>query len=31
MVCLNHALAENGFSLEVEKNYKFKKILVIYN
>ena len=24
MVCLNHALAENGFSLEVEKNYKFK-------
>ena len=31
MVCLNHALAENGYSLEIEKNYKFKKILVIYN
>jgi len=31
MVWLNHALAENGYSLEIEKNYKFKKILVIYN
>ena len=31
LVCLNHALAENGYSLEVEKNYKFKKNLVIYN
>ncbi len=31
LVCLNHALAENGYSLEVEKNYKFKKVLVIYN
>ena len=31
LVCLNHALAENGFSLEVDQNYKFKKILVIYN
>ena len=31
LVCLNHALAETGYSLEVEKNYKFKKILVIYN
>jgi len=31
MVCLNHALAESGYSIEVEKNYKFKKILVIYN
>ena len=31
LVCLNHALAENGYSLEVDKNYKFKKILVIYN
>ena len=31
MVCLNHALAENGYSLEIKKNYKFKKILVIYN
>ena len=31
LVCLNHALAENGYSLEIEKGYKFKKILVIYN
>tara|TARA_Y100000590_G_scaffold81654_1_gene90826 strand:+ start:1158 stop:2408 length:1251 start_codon:yes stop_codon:yes gene_type:complete len=31
MVYLNHALAENGYSLEVEKDYKFKKVLVIYN
>jgi len=31
LVCLNHALAENGYSLEIEKNYKFKKVLVIYN
>ncbi len=31
LVCLNHAFAENGYSLEVEKNYKLKKIVVIYN
>jgi len=31
LVCLNHALAENGYSLEIQKNYKFKKTLVIYN
>ena len=31
LICLNHALAENGYFLEVEKNYKFKKVLVIYN
>ena len=31
LVYLNHALAENGYSLEIEKNYKFKKVLVIYN
>ena len=29
MICLNHALAEIGYSLEIKKNYKFKKILVI--
>ena len=28
---MNHALAENGYSLEIDKNYKFKKVLVIYN
>ena len=31
LVCLNHALAENGYSLEVDKDYKFNKVLVIYN
>ena len=31
LICLNHALAENGYYLEIEKNYKFKKTLVIYN
>ena len=31
LICLNHALAENGYSLEVEENYKLKKVLVIYN
>ena len=31
LICLNHALAENGYSLEIEKNYKFKKTLIIYN
>jgi len=31
LICLNHALAENGYFLEVKKNYKFKKALVIYN
>ena len=31
LICLNHALADNGYSLEVDKNYKFKKVLVIYN
>ena len=31
LVCLNHALSTNGYSLEIDKNYKFKKVLVIYN
>ena len=31
LVSLNNALADNGYFLEVEKNYKFKKILIIYN
>ena len=31
LICLNHALAETGYSLEVEENYKLKKVLVIYN
>ena len=31
LVNLNNALAENGYSIEVEKNYKFKKVLVVYN
>ncbi len=31
LICLNHALAENGYFLEVKQNYKFKKVLVVYN
>ena len=31
LVCLNHALAEGGYSLEIKQNYKFKKALVVYN
>jgi len=31
LVCLNHALAENGYSLEIDKGYKFNKVLIIYN
>ena len=31
LVCLNHALAETGYSLEVQKDYKFKKVIIIYN
>ena len=31
LVCLNHALAENGYSLEIDKGYKFNKVLVVYN
>ena len=31
LVSLNHALSNHGFKLEIEDNYKFKKILVVYN
>jgi len=31
LVYLNHALADKGYSLEIKENYKFKKVLVIYN
>ncbi len=31
LVNLNHALSNNGYLLKVEENYRFKKILVIYN
>ena len=31
LICLNHALSDNGYDVEVEDNYKFKKALVIYN
>ena len=30
-VCLNNALAKEGYSLEVEKNYRLKKVVIIYN
>ena len=31
MLCLNHALSNEGFSLIVKDNYKFEKVLIIYN
>ena len=31
LICLNHALSNEGYNLQVEKNYKFEKVLVIYN
>ena len=31
LICLNHALSEKGYHVEVEDNYKFKKALIIYN
>ncbi len=31
LVHLNHALSNNGYFLEITDNYKFKKVLVIYN
>ena len=31
LICLNHALAAGGYSLEIDKNYKLKKVLIIYN
>ena len=31
LVNLNHALFTNGYSLVVESDYKFKKVLIIYN
>tara|TARA_B100000029_G_scaffold315998_1_gene308368 strand:+ start:466 stop:1716 length:1251 start_codon:yes stop_codon:yes gene_type:complete len=31
LICLNHALADNGYYLNINENYKFKKVLVIYN
>ncbi len=31
LINLNYALSTDGFDLEVKDNYKFKKVLVIYN
>ena len=31
LVCLNHALSENGYFIEIKEDYKFKEVLVIYN
>ena len=31
LINLNHALSENGYFLQVDENYKFKKILFIYH
>ena len=30
-ICLNHALSNSGYYLEVQEGYKFEKVLVIYN
>ena len=30
-ICLNHALSNNGYYLEIQEGYKFEKVLVIYN
>ena len=31
LIYLNNALADSGYFLEIEKNYKFKKVLIVYN
>ena len=31
LICLNHALANKGYHLEIKDNYKFKKTVIIYN
>ncbi len=31
LICLNHALSNSGYSLEIKDNYKFKKTIIIYN
>tara|TARA_B100000700_G_scaffold326102_1_gene436698 strand:- start:190 stop:1440 length:1251 start_codon:yes stop_codon:yes gene_type:complete len=31
LIYLNHAFANSGYSLDVKENYKFKKVLIIYN
>ena len=30
-ICLNHALSNNGYYLEIKEGYKFEKVLVIYD
>jgi len=31
LIYLNHALADRGYFLEIKENYKFKKVLIVYN
>ena len=31
LICLNNALSNEGYNLLIEKDYKFEKVLVIYN
>ena len=31
LICLNNALSNEGFFIEVEKNYKLEKVVIIYN
>ena len=30
-ICLNHALSNSGYYLEIKEGYKFEKVLIIYN
>ena len=31
LINLNHALSDKGYFLSIDDNYKFKKVLIIYN
>ncbi len=31
LICLNHALSNKGYFLHIKNDYKFKKVLIIYN
>ena len=31
LICLNNALSNEGYNLLIEKDYKFEKVLIIYN
>ncbi len=31
LIYLNHALSDKGYDMEIQDNYKFKKVLIVYN